>query len=982
MKLSIQLIGALLILVCFRFPLEAKTTFPVERPDIACAPPGTPVVSGITSVSALLTWTAPDVPVISYQWKLVATGASPESTALFGGTVTDTFKLAVGLTAELGFDVYVRSVCVDDEFSEWIGPVNFHTSPGCGDFTYDSGGPSGEYQNGEKIVTTICPDLITNVVTIDFTEFDLAVGDTLQIFDGPNLTDYLIRNFTIANTPPFAVTATNPSGCLTLRFSSDLTKVGAGWKGAISCAIPSECFAVQSVSAFNLQTTSANFTWPAVFGAFGYKWDVQNLDNTPVSSGIATGTSINVGGLTEGTEYHLILQALCISGESDLLQITFYTPIKCDTKPIITCGQNVISSSTGQGIWQTNACGNTATPGREKLYRFVAPQTRMYTFQTIAGSSPVNSYATYAYKEVSEGCGPFDWHCIGSFLATLGGVSTSFGPLVAGKEYLILFDPESTAFLQHGFKIKDCEPPNDEARNAVTLVMDTPCVGNIYSNRDATFDRVDSLGLEPNPDAFTDDEDQLSGRWLTSADQTVWFKFKAPPSGSVIISTESLPVGANFDTQLALYETTDSANYNKFRLIASDDDNGVGGLGYNSIFSYSGLTPGNFYYVQVDGYGMIVSGTFCLEVREGVIRLDEAECAPGYFAEDVDGTAPDGNRWYDVYSRPDILDLGDLLIAVKPGFQDLDTVFARVSVADTIPYSINEIPYLPAYYSISSSKEPTEPYTVRLFFNNAEFDSLVVKSDLDPETVSIQDLVATHYAGPNEDCFQRNNSITGAPTLITDVTAVSMGHSNMFYVELQIPGDGEIGIHLKQVALPVELRSFTGEMADGINRLKWTTETEKNVAWHMLERSADGSIWKEIYRQAGQVSSNTPTDYAFDDMHPLQKSYYRLRTVDLDGQAVLSSIVVLTRQDVFGIDKVYPSPTSDRLNINFTVPGESELQIHVADITGKIVLEQQISASKGRQSTFLSLQSLPAGVYLLSMNDGSTAIAPVRIVKQ
>jgi hypothetical protein len=64
------------------------------------------------------------------------------------------------------------------------------------------------------------------------------------------------------------------------------------------------------------------------------------------------------------------------------------------------------------------------------------------------------------------------------------------------------------------------------------------------------------------------------------------------------------------------------------------------------------------------------------------------------------------------------------------------------------------------------------------------------------------------------------------------------------------------------------------------------------------------------------------------------------------------------------------------------VPEEADIQIQVTDITGKIVLEQQISAQKGRQTTTLSLQSLPAGVYLLSLSTGSTAIAPVRIVKQ
>jgi hypothetical protein len=624
----------------------------------------------------------------------------------------------------------------------------------------------------------------------------------------------------------------------------------------------------------------------------------------------------------------------------------------------------------------------TPTPGKERIFRFIAPHTRMYTFQAITGNSPENSYVTYAYKESTEGCGPFDWNCIGSFLVSVNGVSTTFGPLVAGKEYLILFDAETTTFVQHSFRIKDCDPPNDEAINAVPLGIDVPCTGNIYSNSQATFNHVDSLGLEPNPDADVDDLDELSGRWLTAADQTVWFKFKSPLSGSVIISTESLPQGGNFDTQLALYESPDSASYGKFRLIASDDDNGAEGLGYNSVFSYSGLTPGKTYYIQVDGYGSIISGNFCIEVKEGVIRLDEAECAPGYFVENVDGTAPDGDHWYDVYSRPDELDLGDLLIAVKPGVQNLDTVFCRTSVADTIPFSANLIPYLPAYYRVSSTKTPTEPYTIRLFFHNSEFNDLVDKSNIDPMTVSIDDLVATHYSGPAEDCFQTNNSILGTPTLITDVKSVSMGNSGMFYVELQIPGDGEIGVHLKQVALPVELRSFTGEIIEGVNRIKWTTETEKGAAFHILERSSNGSNWMEIYRQAGQAGSASPIDYTYDDKHPLQKSYYRLRTVDYDGQAVISSIVVLTRQNVLSIDKLYPSPTTDHLNINFTVPEEADIQIQVTDITGKIVLEQQISAQKGRQTTTLSLQSLPAGVYLLSLSTGSTAIAPVRIVKQ
>lgn len=143
----------------------------------------------------------------------------------------------------------------------------------------------------------------------------------------------------------------------------------------------------------------------------------------------------------------------------------------------------------------------------------------------------------------------------------------------------------------------------------------------------------------------------------------------------------------------------------------------------------------------------------------------------------------------------------------------------------------------------------------------------------------------------------------------------------------------------------------------------------------------NGIAWQWNVRRAAQLKEITPASrsdrFQFANRlhirrwHPvpnlLHLPYNRLWT----GKR--SSIHCSADARMFGNRQGVSSPTSDRY-INFTVPA-SELQIHVTDITGKIV-EQQISAS-GRQSTFLSLQSLPAGVYLLSMNDGSTAITPV-----
>ncbi|MCC6280548.1 MAG: DVUA0089 family protein [Saprospiraceae bacterium] len=991
MKLSVQLICTFLIAVLFILPLEAKNKTLNTKPFDDCLPPGAAVIIDITSISARLTWTAPEGATgLTYEWEIGTPGFTPGEDGLLSGSVMDTTDLVVGLGAQTPFEVYVRSSCDGLIFSDWVGPVTFTTAPGCGDLFLDSGGLLSTYQNGEKTITTICPDLSIppKVVSLAFTQFVLADGDTMQVFNGTSITDVMIGNYDQITTAPFTLTATNADGCLTVQFTSDLEKIEEGWSALVSCIEPQVCFPVDEINVFNLQATGANFSWPPVFGVLGYEWEIYDIQNMLVQTGTTTTASLGVTGLTEATNYTFRVRTLCPFGESASRTVAFYTPINCANKPVIHCGEIRTSSSIGQGIWQTNAC-SYATPGQEKLFRFVAPHTRMYTFQTVTGSSAQNAYVTYAYKESTEGCGPFDWNCIGSFNVAFNNTQTSFGPLTAGKEYLILFDAETTNAVTHSFRIRGCDAPNDEAPGAIALAVNSPCTGNIYSNTAATFNNVDSLGQEPNPDVEVNNVDEISGRWLTTADETVWFKFTAPPSGSVILSTESIPQGGNFDTQLALYETSDSSQYKLFKLIVSDDDNGNFGLGYNSVFSYSGLTPGNTYYIQVDGYGSIVDGNFCIEITEGVIRLNDAECTPGYFVENVDGTLPDGDHWYNVYSRPDELDLGDLLIAVKPGNQNLDTVSCQVSVADTIPFSANDVPYMPAYYNIRSSELPSDPYKVRLFFYQSEFDSLVAKSGLDPMIVSIDNLIVTHYSGPNEDCFQLNNSYefpgpgTGIPTLITLIKAVEMPASKMFYLEFEMFTDGEVGVHLEQTVLPIALKSFTGKMVDGINRLEWTTEAEKNVAWHLIERSADGIKWVEMGRQPGQVDASFPTQYSFDDTRPLPKSYYRLRSIDFDGLSVLSNIVVLTREGAgLGIDRVFPSPTQDRLNIEYSTPEESDLTIRVSDLTGHVVLEEQITAIKGRHNTNLSLLSLPAGMYIVTLSDGVSVASPVRVVKK
>ncbi|MBK8195295.1 MAG: hypothetical protein IPK76_19540 [Lewinellaceae bacterium] len=80
---------------------------------------------------------------------------------------------------------------------------------------------------------------------------------------------------------------------------------------------------------------------------------------------------------------------------------------------------------------------------------------------------------------------------------------------------------------------------NDEPSSAIRLTVDQPCPGvNAFSNTGAT-----TFPGEFNPTAGN------GGYWGTSISNTVWFKFTAPPSGSVKITSDISPLGSGIDTR-------------------------------------------------------------------------------------------------------------------------------------------------------------------------------------------------------------------------------------------------------------------------------------------------------------------------------------------------------------------------------------------------------------------------------------------------
>ena len=146
-------------------------------------------------------------------------------------------------------------------------------------------------------------------------------------------------------------------------------------------------------------------------------------------------------------------------------------------------------------------------------------------------------------------------------------------------------------------------PANDDMCNSVLIT-----VGAAPINGDNTCATVQAG--EPDPTAI--DNVCLTG---ISPSNTVWYRFVAPVSGHVIVSTDH--GGTTFDTELAVYEATGATcpgnNFGTLTEIGGDDD-AICLFDLDSYLDIECLTPGATYYIQMDGNDATDFGGFQLSV--------------------------------------------------------------------------------------------------------------------------------------------------------------------------------------------------------------------------------------------------------------------------------------------------------------------------------------------------------------------------------
>ncbi|MBO7133722.1 MAG: choice-of-anchor J domain-containing protein [Bacteroidales bacterium] len=195
-----------------------------------------------------------------------------------------------------------------------------------------------------------------------------------------------------------------------------------------------------------------------------------------------------------------------------------------------------------------------------------------------------------------------------------------------------------------------------------------------------------------------------------------------------------------------------------------------------------------------------------------------------------------------------------------------------------------------------------------------------------------------------------------------------------------------LGSKSKTIVLPIELTSFTATCDGRSTLVEWSTATERNNDYFVIERSDDAIEFTEVGRVAGAGNSIEQLDYTYNDygIHG-GDNYYRLVQVDYDGTRTVSEIVVANcvESATDGDPDVlaYPNPFNGELTLVLDNFSNRAATIEVYDMLGKLIYTEKASAPQNSYETILNLSNLPSGAYTVRVSTNDFVINR-NVVKQ
>ena len=241
------------------------------------------------------------------------------------------------------------------------------------------------------------------------------------------------------------------------------------------------------------------------------------------------------------------------------------------------------------------------------------------------------------------------------------------------------------------------------------------------------------------------------------------------------------------------------------------------------------------------------------------------------------------------------------------------------SPATALPYTLP-----PTIANVSSVR-----YVKFIRQNVANFTNGTIQMyyDVDDGVADKTTLLVAHDNGVSQ---WQNFGGTATANWTGNITSANFTNFNTYFTLANPPGGGN--------PLPVELSSLNAKMVSKNVYVNWTTQSEINNDYFIVERSLDNNHYEEVGTVDGAGNTTLVHSYEFIDRSPFSgTSYYRLKQTDFDGLSTFLGPVSVINKNKSTLN-VYPNPSNGiEVNLNYTGNDLRNYQVTIQDVNGKTV---------------------------------------------
>lgn len=217
-------------------------------------------------------------------------------------------------------------------------------------------------------------------------------------------------------------------------------------------------------------------------------------------------------------------------------------------------------------------------------------------------------------------------------------------------------------------------------------------------------------------------------------------------------------------------------------------------------------------------------------------------------------------------------------------------------------------------------------------------------------------LIDTDGDFTNATMYSPTISYTGGYITVSGITTAMIPTNTIRYLTIVTLSSA--------TPLPIELVTFDATLVNpNLVQLNWTTNSELNSDYFVVESSSNGIDWSFVAQQKAANHSTSKIDYVDYDYRPqLGTNYYRLKQVDTDGVFKYSPIRLI---DISRCNQLYPNVVIDR----FTYVSDQKVEVYaVYNQLGQVVTSEVDILVLESRSLLVNCSHLTSGVYYLIVN--------------